>query len=70
MKTFRIIDDSDGSNVLGGDVGEENAFLLNSCTVLSGQKYTPLDHLEVGESQVRAFFSCGTRGHYRVYRIT
>jgi hypothetical protein len=65
MKKFRIIDPKDGSNVLGGDVTENNAHLtinMSECR----DKYRMLN---IGESITCRFHCSGSTGYYKVLRV-
>jgi hypothetical protein len=65
MKKFRIIDPKDGSNVLGGDVAENNAHL--EMNMNEGRDKFKL--LNVGESINCKFHCSGTSGYYKVLRV-
>ena len=66
-KTFRLIDDRDESEPLGGPLTEGNAYIAAYPKPIEGHKH-PLK-LDVGESSVCKYNLSGTRGVYRVYRI-
>lgn len=62
--TFRIVEPKDGSNVYG-DVDEKNAVFqqIEKCE-------KPLAQMDVGEGQTCSFRASGTKGMYRVLRIS
>lgn len=61
---FRIIDPKNDSDVLGGEVSEENAHL----TVNMSNRAKDHRTLNVGESMIAYFHCSGTSGVYRVLR--
>jgi hypothetical protein len=64
IKLFRIIDPNNDSDILGGEVSEDNAHL----TICMSQSAKNHRMLNAGESMI-AYFSCsGTYGYYRVQR--
>lgn len=68
-KMFRLIDDSDGSTVLGGDVSEHNVYIAAYGTPLPGEKL-PGD-LQVGESARKRYALSMTRPTvYRILRVS
>ena len=60
---FKILDDD--YDVLGGEVGENNA-----CFVMFMERFGGCDYrtLDVGESMMAQFSCSGTGGNYRVLR--
>jgi hypothetical protein len=68
VKRFRIIDDRDGSSVLGGDVSENNVYIRTYGALLPGE--TPIADLAVGESALKRYaLSGGKPTVYRVLRV-
>lgn len=68
-KTFRLIDDADGSVVLGGDVSERNVYIAAYGSVLPGEKLP--GELEVGESTRKRYALSMTRPTvYRILRVS
>ena len=61
---FRIIDPKNGSDVLGGEVSEDNAHLAINMSTWAKDYRT----LNVGESMIAYFYCSGTSGVYRVLR--
>ena len=66
---YEIIDDKDGSNVMGEGqvVYEDNAYIAMYPVPVVGQK--PVKDLAVGESTLQTYNRSGTRGVYRVTRV-
>lgn len=67
-KQFRILDDRDGSTVMGGDVGEGNVYIRTYGSILDGEK--TIGDLNVGESTRKRYGLCGQKPTvYRILRV-
>ncbi len=64
VKLFRIIDPKSDSDILGGEVSEDNAH-LTICMSKSAKNHRML---KIGESMMADFSCSGTYGYYRVLR--
>jgi hypothetical protein len=66
-KQFVIVKPGTNENVLGGSIGEDNAYIAAYPRPEPGNKHP--HSLEVGESSLCAYSLSGSRGVYRVVRI-
>jgi hypothetical protein len=75
LMLFRVIDDTDGSTLLGGDVSGNNALFTQGLEALGIERLSyekqihKLSDLEIGESASIRLRQCGTKGTYRVLRV-
>lgn len=68
-KMFRVIDDTTGENVVGGDVERNNATLTMWMEAPVREEDKFIDDLFVNESSIYRFRASGTTGVYRVIRV-
>lgn len=66
-KRFRVLD-GNGSNVLGGDVGQDNVYVRTYGAIVEGEK--SIDSLAVGESTRKRYALSGQKPTvYRILRV-